>query len=43
LTPGQFNAYLTNAAHSHARLDDFIAYLEDRREKIAAKFEGAAA
>lgn len=43
MTPGMFNAYLTAAAHDHDRLDDFIAYLEDRRSQIAAKYEEATA
>jgi hypothetical protein len=33
-TPGQFHAHLTNAQHDLARLDDFIAYLEERLEKM---------
>lgn len=43
LTPGVFHAYLTQAAHSHERLDDMIGYLESERERIAAKFTQEAA
>jgi hypothetical protein len=42
LLPAQFHAYLTRAEHSHERLDEFIAYLEQRVEEARAA-EGEAA
>lgn len=37
--PAQFHAYLTRAEHSHERLEEFIAYLEGKRDEA----KGAAA
>jgi hypothetical protein len=39
VTPALFNQYLTRSAHDHDRLDDMIAWLQTRRDEIAAKYE----
>jgi hypothetical protein len=37
--PGQFNAYLFRSHHDHGALERFVAYLEQRRDEIAAHYE----
>lgn len=34
VTPGMFHSYMTRAEHSHDRLEEFIAYLEERETQI---------
>jgi len=34
LMPAQFHTYLSRAEHSHQRLDEFIAYLQDKLEEV---------
>jgi heme oxygenase len=42
-TPGHFFAHLTAAQHDHGRLDEFVAYLEQRHAEIENKYaEGSA-
>lgn len=47
LPPGKFNAYLTQVQHSHERMDEFIAHLEqlivETQERLAAEAEAAKA
>lgn len=40
LTPGLFHSYMTRAEHSHERLEEFVAYLQQRHDEIAAKAAG---
>lgn len=34
MLPAQHHAYLTRAEHSHARLDEYIAYLQDKLDEV---------
>jgi hypothetical protein len=39
--PGTFAAWKLQAQHSHDRLRDLVAYVEKRRDELAAKYGGA--
>lgn len=43
VTPGHFHIWLQNAQHDHKRLEEFVAFMEQRRDEIEAKYaEGSA-
>lgn len=39
--PGQFGAWVMQAQHSHEMLRNLVAYVEQRRDELAAKYGGA--
>lgn len=42
VTPGQFNAWVNSAQHSHDRLDDLLKHLEHLRESLPAQLAAQA-